>query len=128
MTEFRLATDGTMITKEMIFGHYSDTYKDAYGIRPRWIRIDEITIEEMEAEIDNLYKTIEQSLIDEDAWEIERQRKKDAKVLELIEMGAGDAETANRWLEDELYGRIDYEMECHLDRELDKYPEVAELW
>jgi len=92
------------------------------------VRIDEITIEEMEAEIDSLYKTIEQSLIDEDAWEIERQKKKDAKVLELIEMGAGDAETANRWLEDELYGRIDYDRECFLDRELDKYPEIAEVW
>ena len=48
-------------------------------------------------------------------------------ILNTIAMGAGDAETANRWLEDELYGRIDYDRECYLDREKDNYPEELEV-
>jgi hypothetical protein len=37
-------------------GIYSDVYKEKYGIRPRWIHSQQHTVEELQAELDKLYK------------------------------------------------------------------------
>ena len=34
--------------KEQIIGIYSDVYKEKHGIRPRWIKWDDITVDEAE--------------------------------------------------------------------------------
>ena len=59
--------------KEDLFQLYSDMYKEMYNIRPRWLRMDEVSEDELAAMIEHL----------EQRYEIEiQQRKREAEEEE----------------------------------------------
>lgn len=100
MEDFKICSEtGTKITRDMVISCISDTYKDIHGIRPRWMNFDGMTFEQLGDLLTELQKEAEEEYMRLDAWEVEQQKKKDKKIAELIEMGAGDKETAKRWLE-----------------------------
>jgi len=78
--------------------YISDGYKDAHGIRPRWLDYDAMSNEELNATADSVSRDVRES--------IEREKEDDANAIaefktliqETIAMGAGDKETAVRWL------------------------------
>lgn len=83
-----------------------DVYKDVHGIRPRFLNMSEMSDEELNEFADRLANEAEEEAKREAAREEKAVEKFEAKIAELIEIGAGDRETALRWLregDDEQY-------------------------
>lgn len=82
---------------------FSDAHKDAYGFRPsqrdwqRWAVMSDV---ELDAEEDRLYAAVGASIEEDARQHAAAAVKFEATVAELIASGAGDRETAIRWLMD----------------------------
>lgn len=95
-----------MITseREELISYIWDAYKDAHGIRPRWVNFADYNDEDLERWADRLEQEV--------AWEMDSQRlreqnalvKFEDKVAEMISLGAKDREAAIRWLVDSVEG------------------------
>lgn len=87
-----------------------DLYKDVHGIRPRWMNFDEMSADELRATYDSLIEELQEQNARQAKAEAEAVERFEAKIAELIGMGAGDREGALRWLRqsmshvEELYG------------------------
>ncbi len=77
----------------------SDSFKDAYGFRPRHYKLL-WTPEELEAEYHYLSEVCRENRIREEAAEIQALIDFNKLVDETISHGASDRETAIRWLVD----------------------------
>ena len=88
---------------------YWDMYKDAYGVRPRWIDTTKWTLKEFEAEFASLATAIEQAEIQRKADEAEAIVKFEQHVLNTICMGARDRQTALNWIMDASNANGDWE-------------------
>lgn len=75
-----------------------DVAKDATGVRPRWIDFENSTIEELEDTLKLYSKMAEEEADREHQMEKEAIAEYEARVEQLIECGAGDRETAVRWM------------------------------
>ena len=51
-----MLNQNTLSDLENTLSLYSDVYKDIHGIRPRWMRFDDITLEQAEAELESLFE------------------------------------------------------------------------
>lgn len=73
---------------------YWDMYKDVHGIRPRWMKLDEMSIEELEGELLILGRSA--AII----WEAEAKAQKEAaeKFEQQVASTGVDRETAIRWI------------------------------
>lgn len=94
--------------------HY-EAYKDCYGFRPRHIDYDLKTIEQLRAELDAMGQQIDEQEKARIAREAETVKAFEARVLDTIKAGAGDRETAIRWIreaEDCTYGDDDFLCYC----------------
>jgi len=84
--------------KNELLSMHSDMYKDAYGFRPRGVNFDKHTIKHINDEIDFLQEIIE----DDMKLQAIRQQQDIVAfknlIQETIEHGAGNHETALRWL------------------------------
>ena len=87
-----------MTTLEQYACTYWDVYKEAYGIRPRGLDTSTWTEDDFRFELQNLQTVIADN---------ERQRREDEaravvkfckRIEETIRAGAGDRETALRWI------------------------------
>ena len=87
--------------RDETIGMYSDSYKDAHGIRPRWINFDAMTREEMEADIHRFCEIANENANQEEIW-AEQQVIEFKKLIDryINEFGAGDEKTALRWIVD----------------------------
>ena len=103
-----------MSRKEQLECIFWDAYKDAHGFRPRHIDTSAMSEVELENELQILGEVIDKQ---------EEQRRQDeafaavkfeARVQELIVMGAGDRETAIRWIHDAEGSQGDDEYLCYL--------------
>lgn len=96
MSEFKTWEEMTVL--EQMACTYSDMYKDAHGIRPRGIDTSRFTEEDFRKEFEYLQRVI----LENDARERKAQaaaaRDFEARVGELIAVGAGNRETALRWI------------------------------
>lgn len=87
--------------KEDMFQLYSDMYKELYNIRPRWLRMDDVSEDELAAMIDHLeqnysqvIKAREQEAKEEEAFfkklqkEFQKEREEEDKAkAELVALG-----------------------------------------
>lgn len=91
-----------------------DAYKDAHGFRPRHIALYEMSEEQLKAELDRLSEIISQ----QEAIRIEREQAAivefNNRVDNLIATGAGDRETALRWIHEAEGSDGDDEYLCYL--------------
>lgn len=75
-----------------------DMYKDAYGIRPRHMPFETMTVEQLESEVDSL----EKECIRQNAIRLEDETRNavdfEKRVADTISMGARDRATAIRWI------------------------------
>jgi len=92
---------------------YWDMYKDAYGVRPRGIDTSTWTLEDFDAEFEVLGKAIDREEADRKEREAEAMTKFEARVADLIGSGAGDRETAIRWIHDAEDTNGDEEYLCY---------------
>jgi type I site-specific restriction endonuclease len=92
---------------------YWDMYKDAYGVRPRWIDTTAWTLEVFEAEFASLATAIEQAERERHAAEADAIAKFEQHVTNTICMGARDRETALNWIMDASNANGDWEYLCY---------------
>lgn len=57
---------GEDLARYLTVSAFSDTYKDSYGVRPRGISLDSLSIEEIEDEIDQMNKNIKDQTSEDD--------------------------------------------------------------
>jgi len=83
----------------MDYDMYSDLHKDAYGFRPRnWDAVRSLTEAEFNAECDRMADDLDDNIAAEQRAQAAAAVTFEATVAKLIETGAGDRETAIRWL------------------------------
>ena len=90
---------------------YWDMYKDAYGVRPRWIDTTKWTLEQFEAEFASLAAAIEQADIQRKNAEIQAIAKFEDCVTNLMHTGT-NRERVIAWLMDAEGANGDFEYFC----------------
>jgi hypothetical protein len=86
-------------------------YKDAYGVRPRWIDTTKWTLADFDAEFASLATAIEQAEVERKAAEAEAVVKFEDRVTSLMHTGA-DRERVIAWLMDAEHANGDDEYFC----------------
>jgi hypothetical protein len=90
---------------------YWDMYKDAYGVRPRWIDTTKWTLEQFEAEFASLGEVIEQAEIQRKAAEAQAIAKFENCVANLMHTGT-NRQRVIAWLMDAEGANGDFEYFC----------------
>jgi len=90
---------------------YWDMYKDAYGVRPRWIDTTTWTLADFDAEFASLATAIEQAEVERKAAEAEAIVKFEDRVLNLMHTGT-NRERVIAWLMDAESANGDYDYFC----------------
>ena len=111
MEQFKSWEDMTAL--EQARETYWDMYKDAYGVRPRWIDTTAWTLEVFEAEFASLATAIEQAEVQRRADEAEAVAKFEQHIVNTMCMGARDRETALNWIMDASNANGDWEYLCY---------------
>ena len=91
-----------------------DMYKEVHGIRPRFMDMSSMSIKELEAEIDSLDKQLTEVIAREKAAQAESITAFEKHVVNTICMGAGNRETALRWIMDGSEAGGDWEYFSYL--------------
>ena len=90
----------TLSERDSLIQIYSDFHKDAYGFRPRMLNYHEFTLEELKEDFARFREVCdENNKLEEEANE-RASAEFEARVQSIIDMGAGDRETALRWILD----------------------------
>jgi hypothetical protein len=87
-----------MSRKDQLAATHYDFYKSVHGVRPRWFNYDEMSEQELEAEMESLSKEAEVVFAQEAKAEAEAIVVFEARVSDLIASGAENRETAIRWI------------------------------
>ena len=103
-----------MTVLEQYACQYWDMYKDAYGVRPRWIDTTKWTLEQFEAEFASLATAIEQAEVERKAAEAEAQHDFEMRVQGLLMSGAKDRTMALRWIHEAEGSNGDEDYLCYL--------------
>ena len=91
---------------------YWDMYKDAYGVRPRWIDTTRWTLEDFEAEFASLATAIEQAEVERLSAEAQAIVRFEDRVLNLMHTGT-NRERVIAWLMDAEGANGDFEYFCY---------------
>ena len=89
-----------MAERDELVTYIWDAYKDAHGIRPRHIDFDVLSVSELSEMADRVSDQVCNSIKENASQEAAAAVKFEKRVAELIEIGAGNRETAIRWLLD----------------------------
>ena len=90
-----------------------DMYKDAHGIRPRSIDTSTWTLEQFQQEFEYLGRVIADNENQRKVFEADAIEKFEKHVTDTICMGAGNRETALRWIMDASNANGDWEYLCY---------------
>ena len=98
--------------KEMQDMCFSDFYKDTYGFRPRdaaWEYYEGLSADEFNKDIDYMISKMNEDAIAEAQAQEEAVAAFKQTVQKTIELGAGNEETALRWI---TQGEVFYNNQC----------------
>ena len=84
-------------------------HKDAYGVKGRHYNFDAMTMDELREEADRINKAVIKTIDEEEKLAARRVVEFLAEMNKFIEYGAGDRETALRWMTD---GETFYTTQC----------------
>lgn len=87
-----------MSRRDQLAASHYDFYKSVHGVRPRWMNYDEMSEQELEAEMDSLSKQAEVVFAEEAKREQEAIVAFEARIADLLSTGASNRETAIRWI------------------------------
>lgn len=90
---------------------YCELHKDVYGVKARWYRAE--SVEQARKDVDSLQAHGEAVWAEEKVREEAAVKAVELRIVELVEMGAGDRETAVRWLHDAEGTRGDADELCY---------------
>ena len=97
--------------KEQLAATHYDFYKSVHGIRPRWMDYESMTVDALEAELEQLAKESDVQLKLEAEAEAVAIQKFESRIQELMGMGATSREQAIQWItqaENAEYAEPDY--------------------
>lgn len=77
---------------------YRDIYRDAFGTRPRGAAFEWATEEEFRTDFQRVAEMAEEAMDREETQKYEAEIAFEARLTELVNLGAGDRATAFRWL------------------------------
>ena len=83
---------------EQAAGTFWDFYKEAYGVRPRWIDTTSWTLEDFDREFEVLARVCKENAELRDAAEAAAVVRFEARISDLIAIGAKNRTTAIRWI------------------------------
>ena len=83
---------------EQAAGTFWDFYKEAYGVRPRWIDTTNWTLEDFDREFEVLARVCKENAELRDAQEAASVVRFEARIVDLIAIGAKNRTTAIRWI------------------------------
>lgn len=98
---------------EQLHSIWWDAYKDAYGFRPRGQDVDHWTVADFQKELDRLGEEIDRAEKQRRADEAEAVVRFCKRIEKTIKSGAGDRETALRWIMEADDCRGDWEYLCY---------------
>lgn len=98
---------------EQLHSIWWDAYKDAYGFRPRGQDVGHWTAEDFRSELDRLGEEIDRAEKQRRADEAEAVVRFSKRIEKTIKSGAGDRETALRWIMEADDCRGDWEYLCY---------------
>lgn len=90
-----------------------DMYKDAHGVRPRGIDTSKWTLDDFQLEFSYLEKCIDENERQREHAEARAAQVVEARIADLIAIGAGDRASAIRWLHDAENTDGDDEFLCY---------------
>ena len=77
MEDFKICSEtGTKITRDMVVGCISDTYKSINGIRPRWMDFSEMSFDELGDYLTELQAEADEAWKREVKWEREQRKER----------------------------------------------------
>jgi len=91
-----------------------DAYKDAHGVRPRFMNMKTMTLEELKEQLEYCCRTIEQDEIQRKEDESRAMHDFEMRMLSLIQCGAKSREQALRWIHEAEGSDGDDEYLCYL--------------
>ena len=103
------------LERQDLESYISDAHKDAYGFRARY-NFSDMSMAQLEAEADRLSDAVAEQIAESDRAKEQAVVKFNKLVDETIEMGAGDRETAIRWILDGVdpEGERDLDYACYM--------------
>lgn len=99
--------------RDQLISIYSDVYKDAYGCRPRGMNFAGETDQMIEQHINHLSEIVARQESEREAAEQAAAERFEKRVAQTIEAGAGDRETALRWIHEAEGTAGDAEYLCY---------------
>lgn len=100
--------------KEQLASIHYDYYKDVHGIRPRWMNYDAMSEADLEAELDQLGREAEVQAREEAEQQAHAIERLEVRIADLIATGAGNRDTAIRWIHQAEDSNGDDEYLCFL--------------
>lgn len=101
MTDTTTATNTvTTIDRDEVIGYIWDAYKDAHGIRPRFMSFNTMSDNELLELMDRVSNEVALSIRMEEEIQQENQNAIESKIVQLQNMGANNVSVAIKWLLD----------------------------
>lgn len=102
--------------KEDLFYTVWDIYKEVHGVRPRFLleSVASMTIEDLEEMVDSLSAQVDVQMQEDKVNEAKAIFSLENRISNMIQIGAGNRETAIRWLDaaEETNGDMNYLCYC----------------
>ena len=97
--------------REELVTYIYEGYKDAFGVKGRHYNFDAMSMDDLRDEADRINRAIEETIAQEKAAEAQALEEFEHLIAETIRYGAGDRETALRWMtqDEEFYHTQDVE-------------------
>ena len=114
MSEFTFKSWEEYTPLEQAACTFWDMYKDAHGFRPRHIDTSTWTLEQFEAEFEQLDRIINQENILRLEREATASHEFEMRMQDLLRSGAKNREMAMRWVHEAEGSNGDYEYLCFL--------------
>jgi hypothetical protein len=112
MNEFKSWEE--MSELEQLACEFSDFYKEANGFRPRHVDTSNWTVERFQSEFNTLSEICKSNALARKEEEAYKARKLEARISELLEIGAKDRAMAIRWISEAEDAGGDMEYLCFL--------------
>jgi hypothetical protein len=112
MSEFKSWSELSPL--EQAAAQYWDMYKDAYGIRPRWIDTTSWTLDQFEEAFAALAESIKQNMAQQELEEEQSIVTLEKRIASLMQSGAKDRAMAIRWIAEAEECNGDMEYLCFL--------------
>lgn len=88
--------------RDSLISYISDAHKDAYGFRPRGYNYSEWSMAQLQEEADRMSDAVTDAIREREFTDAQAVEALEARIADLLDMGASDRDTAIRWICDSV--------------------------